>query len=65
MAKSLRPNSKDRPYMKPEHALTGKRAWGKVDYLLVYRAFGIMVVEVRLRLQGLPVACCKHLHPLK
>ena len=48
LAKSLKPkNSVHRPYIKAEHALAGSMAWGKVDYLLVYRALGIMVVEVR------------------
>lgn len=34
-------------FMKAEHSLAAGLAWGKVDYILVYRNLGIMVIEVR------------------
>ena len=46
LAKAVKPKSDDHnPYMKAESVLAGSMAWGKVDYMLVYHAIGIMVVE--------------------
>lgn len=44
-SQQIRPGGQ-RPYLKAEHALAGSMAWGKVDYMLIYRAIGVMVVEV-------------------
>lgn len=47
LAKAVKPKSDEHnPYMKAESALAGSMAWGKVDYMLVYRSIGILVVEV-------------------
>lgn len=43
----------DLPVLSPEHGLSGTKAWGPVDYIILYRMLAIVVVEAkRLDLAG-------------
>lgn len=47
LAKALEPRScRHQLYLKAAPALAGSVAWGKADYMLKYRAIGIVVVQV-------------------
>lgn len=39
----------DLPVLSPEHGLSGTKAWGPVDYIILYRLLAIVVVEVGTR----------------